>query len=80
MLPTIEQAGFSLDLRAIRDGDRFKLVPVVIARLGFDEPTAGGLTVVFQIPDEAIEELLAGLRGIVERRGQIVTELGDWID
>jgi len=69
--PALVDASLMVDLRPSFDGDEAKLVPVVSARLTFDEPIASsGLVLSFQVPDEALAELrreLGGADELIER-------------
>ncbi len=73
-LPALEEVGFFVDLRTTRDPatNEVKLVPVVLARLGFDEPIqAGGGALSFQVPDSA----LAALRNQLDQLGKTLDDV-----
>ena len=79
--PTVVDAHLYGDLRVMHHGpvEDWKLVPVVVARLGFDEPVAGQQALFIQLTEESladlkreIEQAEAALRGIRDRLGNHV--------
>jgi hypothetical protein len=60
-MAALEEAALFVDLRIVDGGD-WKMVPVVLARLNFDEPIqVGASSVTFQIPDAALSSLIEQL-------------------
>jgi hypothetical protein len=72
-LPSLEEFSLFLDYRVLEgetEGSLKKLVPVVLARLTFDEPLQGSDVVAFQISDEFLEtmaEEIARIRSLLEK-------------
>ncbi|HEU0131589.1 MAG TPA: hypothetical protein VFQ85_11440 [Mycobacteriales bacterium] len=59
MLPALIEASVSVDARVREDSNGLSFFPVVLVRLEFDEPVAGGAsTVVFQAPELELRQLL----------------------
>ena len=77
--PTVVDAHLYGDLRVVHHGpvEDWKLVPVVVARLEFDEPVAGQQALFIQLTEESLADLKreveraeAALRGIRDRLGE----------
>ena len=67
-LPVLDDSWFFVDLRALEDQEgTVRFVPVVLARLFFDEPIAGGV-IAFQLTAEGLREL----KERVERAGDLL--------
>jgi hypothetical protein len=57
-MAALEDVNFYVDLRIADDGADWKVVPVILARLNFDEPVqVGANSVTFQIPDAILATL-----------------------
>jgi hypothetical protein len=79
-LPALEDVSFWVDLRATGEGSQLKLVPVVLARLSFDEPIqAGAGDIAFQIPDSVLATLREQIRQLEAQVVDIRKQLGDQI-
>lgn len=79
--PTVVDAHLYGDLRVVHHGpvEDWKLVPVVVARLEFDEPVAGQQALFIQLTEESLADLKreveraeATLRSIRDRLGEHV--------
>jgi hypothetical protein len=72
MLPALEVFGLSLDVRVweAAEGAELRLVPVILARLQFDEPVQSGDVVTFQLSPAELDSLqdeLDNARRLLER-------------
>ncbi|AWB85504.1 hypothetical protein [Mycetocola zhujimingii] len=76
-LPILSVARFSLDLRFIDVAGGKKLVPVVTARLQFDEHVGGSDATVFQIPVSAIPGLAKELTELAETIPELDNRIRD---
>ena len=86
--PTVVESQLYCDLRVLshESAEDSKLVPVVFARLRFDEPVAGHQALFIQLTEESladlkreIEQVEASVRGIRDRLGDHVV-VGDQSD
>lgn len=72
VLPVLEDAKLTLDIRISEEQDQLEYTPVILARFGFDEYIQTGENVSFQLTDEAMDELeseLAKIRRLRQRLG-----------
>lgn len=66
-LPILRSTKFALDLRVAESGTAASLLPLVTARLGFDEPVGNNEALVFQVPTSSLEEIASELLALAER-------------
>ena len=77
VLPVATGLSAHVDFRTMRGAeDRTLLVPVIVLRLDFDEPIAGGSdAVVFQLPDEGFAEFASVLKRAEVMRSEMIDAL-----
>jgi len=77
-LPSLDRTKLTVDLRLVDMGeDGRRLVPVVLARLFFDETLNGNPTVTFQLTDESLKQLEQELRAVRATLTEVATEFGN---
>jgi len=78
-LPALEDVSLFVDLRVTTlGGQGSQLVPVVVARLEFDEPiSSAGLSIAFQVPDSALTVLREALERLQVAVDEMNTTFGD---
>jgi hypothetical protein len=77
-MAALQDVNFFVDLRIAEDGTDWKVVPVVLARLNFDEPIQpGSNSVTFQIPDAVLATLRQQLEGAQKTADDARKRLGD---
>ncbi len=79
-LPVLESVWLYCDLRAVAaepTAEAPRYVPVIMARLKFDEPIAGQEAIFFQMTEEALERLASDVQRTRELIEKIKLDLGD---
>jgi hypothetical protein len=79
-LPVLERTWLYCDLRAVgarSTTEAPRYVPVIVARLRFDEPIAGQEAISFQMSEEALGNLALDVERIRELMGKIRLDLKD---
>lgn len=72
VFPALERWGFSLDMRVSTDlrDDRLQLVPVLCARIAFDETIQAGDAISFQLSESQLQDLeeeISRIKSVIEQ-------------
>lgn len=79
VLPVLVNMGVDVDFRAVQpykgETTLAQVVPVLIVRLTFDEPIGGSESIVFQVTDDHVDDLIGLLRSAEKVRRTLLQQL-----